>query len=166
MKHLCFYHIFRWKISCDSVWFGLGFLPKSSQELSHDDLWHPTVLLFFEEGRKNGVFETAPRLLAVQKYAMHQNDIQPLHQNVIQPNENKSRKTNKFPVFYWGKVSLASVFPGLLWGRNFFIKMQESRKIILKNNFSLLEMEYVMAIVISLVNTEYSLLSKWRSWNK
>lgn len=54
------------------------------------------------------MFETAPRLLAVQKYAMHQNDIQPLHQNVIQPNENKSRKTNKFPVFYWKSVSCFS----------------------------------------------------------
>lgn len=41
------------------------------------------------------------------------------------------------------------------------IKMQESGKVILRNNFGLLDMEYVMAIVTSFVNTECSLLSKF-----
>lgn len=44
--------------------------------------------------------------------------------------------------------------------------MQENRKKILKHNFSLLEMEYMMAIVISSVNTVYSLLQNLHSWNK
>lgn len=51
--------------------------------------------------------------------------------------------------------------------------MQESRKVLrnyfyllfllllLRNNFGLLDMEYVMAIVTSFVNTECSLLSKF-----
>lgn len=113
MKHLCFYHTFCWKIFCVFfVW--AGFLAKSSQALSRDDLGYPTVLLLFKEWRDSGAFGTALQLLTVQKYAMHQNDRQPLPQSVIQPNANKSTKTNKSLVFYWGKVTLASVFAKLL----------------------------------------------------
>lgn len=41
------------------VLFNCDFLPKSSQGLSQDGLWHPTVMLLFEEGRNSEVFETA-----------------------------------------------------------------------------------------------------------
>lgn len=76
------------------------------------DTW--LFCLFFKEGRNSGVFETALRILAAQKCAMHQNDREPLHQNVIQPNANKSIKTNKSPAFYWWKVIRASVYAGPL----------------------------------------------------
>lgn len=91
-------------------------------------------------------------LLVVWKHATDQNGTQPLHQNVIQPNANRSIKMNKPPVFNWGKVNLASFFL-TTEKKEFLNKNARKQKKILKNNFSLLEMEYMMAIVIS---SEYS----------
>lgn len=108
-------HFFCWNIF--SVW-GFGFYGffylTCSQELSHN-LWCPTYFIFLKDRRSS---ETALWLQAVRKNALYLNNSQHYAK------KKKRHKTEEMPNIVLGKkMTLASVFAGLLWGKNVCIKI-------------------------------------------